>query len=103
MAMGRAPVRRRPAARGLGLRSAAYRPMTATPTKEAGPGAAAHDRRLDLLRRIAEAGGTITPHVNPQAKQGYEYVALGDGVEDDLQFLARRDYLEQRFFDRVSL
>jgi hypothetical protein len=77
--------------------------MTATPTKEAEPGAAADDRRLDLLRRIAVAGGSITPHANPQAKQGYEYVALGDGVEDDLQFLARRDYLEQRFFDRVSL
>ena len=64
---------------------------------------AADERRLWLLRRIADAGGRIAPSANPQAKYGYEYPALGDCAETDLIFLARRDYLEERFFDRVSL
>jgi Thaumarchaeal output domain 1 len=70
---------------------------------EAPKGAAATERRLCLLRRIADAGGRITPSAKPQAKDGYEYPALGDCAEADLIFLARRDYLEERFFDRVSL
>jgi hypothetical protein len=77
--------------------------MTTIKTQAAWPIAAADERRLDLLRRIAEAGGKITPNANPQAEHGYEYLALYDGSERDLLFLARRDYLEQRFFDRVSL
>jgi Thaumarchaeal output domain 1/Diguanylate cyclase, GGDEF domain len=68
------------------------------------PGAAADERRrIDLLRRIADTGGKITPHANPRAERGYEYLAPCDGCEGDLRFLSRRDYLEQRFFDRVSL
>jgi hypothetical protein len=77
--------------------------MTTIKTQAAGPAAAADERRLDLLRRIAEAGGKITPNANPQAEHGYEYPAPCDGGERDLLFLARRDYLEERFFDRVSL
>lgn len=62
------------------------------------------DRRcLDVLQRIAEAGGTITPNGSPQAIRGYEYAALGDDVDDDLMALAKGGYLDARFFDRISL
>jgi hypothetical protein len=77
--------------------------MTAIKTQAGGPAGAADERCLDLLRRIADAGGKITPNANPQAENGYEYLPPCDGSEGDLRFLARRDYLEQRFFDRVSL
>jgi Thaumarchaeal output domain 1 len=77
--------------------------MTAINAHTAEPDAVADERRLDLLRRIADAGGRITPNSNPQAEHGYEYHGPYDGYEGDLQFLARRDYLEERFFDRVSL
>jgi hypothetical protein len=63
----------------------------------------AEKRRMNLLRCIADAGGLIEPHPNPQTKYGYEYRGLGEGVERDLQFLSERGYLETRFFDRVSL
>ena len=76
--------------------------MTTIETKAAGS-AAADKRRVELLRRIAEAGGKITPNANPRAKHGYEYLVPCHGEERDLRFLAGRDYLEQRFFDRVSL
>lgn len=65
--------------------------------------AVAERRRIDLLRCIADAGGAIEPHPNPQTKYGYEYRTLGEGVERDLLFLTEREYLEARFFDRVSL
>jgi hypothetical protein len=77
--------------------------MTTIKTQAAGLAAAADERRLDLLGRIAEAGGKVTPNANPQAQHGYEHLAPCDGDEGDLLLLARRDYLEQRFFDRVSL
>lgn len=64
---------------------------------------ATDERRVDLLRRIAAAGGTMTPNAEPQAEHGYEYIELGDSDEKDLIYLAHCDYLEQRFFDRVSL
>jgi hypothetical protein len=60
-------------------------------------------RRLDLLRQIAGSGGRISPVAEPQAKRGYRYVAPGEDVENDLAILARQNYLETRFFDRVSL
>ncbi len=66
-------------------------------------GAAAQERQFNLLRQIAIAGGTIAPEASPNAEYGYTYVALGDDVERDLDSLARRDYLEARFYDRVSL
>jgi ssDNA-binding Zn-finger/Zn-ribbon topoisomerase 1 len=62
----------------------------------------AEKRRIDLLRCIAD-GGMIEPHPNPQTPHGYEYRGLAEGVERDLQFLTERDYLDARFFDRVSL
>src|SRR5262245_35613636 len=69
-----------------------------------GTGTIAEDeRRLNLLRQIAVAGGKIAPDPEPPAEHGYAYIALGDDVERDLSTLARRNYLEQRFFDRVSL
>jgi hypothetical protein len=68
-----------------------------------GTGTAAEERRLNLLRQIALAGGTVAPDAQPHAGHGYAFVALGDDVERDLGILARRDYLEARFFDRVSL
>jgi predicted RNA-binding Zn-ribbon protein involved in translation (DUF1610 family) len=60
-------------------------------------------RRLELLRRVAESGGRISPLAEPQAKHGYRYEAPGGDVENDLAVLARQNYLETRFFDRVSL
>jgi hypothetical protein len=63
----------------------------------------ADERRLDVLRRIAAAGGTVTPNADPLAEIGYQYVGLGDGDEKDLKDLARRGYLDERFFERVSL
>src|SRR5271167_3810407 len=60
-------------------------------------------RRLELLRRIADSGGRISPVAQPQAKHGYRYEAPGGDVESDLAVLARQNYLEARFFDRVSL
>jgi Thaumarchaeal output domain 1 len=64
---------------------------------------AAQERRLDLLRQISAAGGTITPSANPNAEHGYAYALIGDDVEQDLAFLSARNYVEPRFFDRVSL
>ena len=60
-------------------------------------------RRLDLLQRIANSGGKISPVAETQAKHGYRYAAPGGDVENDLAVLARQNYLEARFFDRVSL
>lgn len=60
-------------------------------------------RRLDLLRRIAEAGGSVAPHADPRALRGYNFPTLGADSEADLAFLANRDYLEECFVDRVSL
>lgn len=77
--------------------------MTSIVPVALGPAVTTDERRLGLLRRIAEAGGTIEPNANPQAKYGYDYLAIGELVEDDLEFLAARDYTERRFFDRVSL
>jgi hypothetical protein len=64
---------------------------------------AAEERRLNLLQQIAVAGGRIDPEANPNAERGYAYAKLSDDVDQDLANLARRDYLEGRFFDRVSL
>jgi Zn finger protein HypA/HybF involved in hydrogenase expression len=61
------------------------------------------DRRLNLLRQIALAGGTATPAADPEAEAGYSYAAIGDDIARDLEALARRNYLETRFLDRVSL
>jgi hypothetical protein len=74
-----------------------------TPAVAGRGGDTADERRLNLLRQIAEVGGTITPTAKPLAEHGYAFVALGDDVERDLSALARRNYLEERFFDRVSL
>jgi hypothetical protein len=60
-------------------------------------------RRLELLQRIADSGGKISPVAETQAKHGYRYAAPGGDVENDLAVLARQNYLEARFFDRVSL
>jgi hypothetical protein len=67
------------------------------------PSADAAKRRLDLLRQISSAGGTVTPAARPDAAHGYAYALSGDDVDQDLAFLAARNYLEARFFDRVSL
>jgi hypothetical protein len=70
----------------------------------AGGSASAHEaRRLGLLRQIAEAGGRILPTADPLVDRGYQYLGLGDATDGDLTALARRNYLEKRFFDRVSL
>jgi hypothetical protein len=66
-------------------------------------GTGVEERRLNVLRQIALAGGTIVPRADPNARHGYAHASLGDDVERDLTVLARRSYLEARFFDRVNL
>ena len=63
----------------------------------------AEKRRLDLLRQVGDAGGALTPVPAPSATHGYAYAVVGEDVENDLSHLVRRNYLETRFFDRVSL
>jgi uncharacterized OB-fold protein len=77
--------------------------MTSIVPFASGLAATADERRLGLLRRIAEAGGRVEPNPNPQARYGYDYLALGESAEDDLAYLVGRDYLEQHFFERVTL
>jgi hypothetical protein len=60
-------------------------------------------RRLDLLRQIAAAGGTLSPQADPCSKHGYGYPTVGTDVVGDLDALEKQHYLEARFFDRVSL
>ena len=64
---------------------------------------AADGQCLDLLRQVRDSGGSISPIATPHAKHGYAYAAIGGDAEGDLSDLARRNYLEARFFDRVSL
>ncbi len=59
--------------------------------------------RLELLRQIVESGGKISPVVDTAAKHGYRYAAPAGDTKNDLALLARQNYLEARFFDRVSL
>jgi hypothetical protein len=80
--------------------------MNETATRAAAPDAAAalaEERRLAVLRQIADAGGTLAPSPQPTAERGHVYAIKGDDVEQDLGILARHNYLETRFFDRVSL
>ena len=82
------------------------RPRAAEPdatTAADGTGTSAEERRVNLLRQIALAGGTIAPDAKPDAQHGYAYVVVGDDVERDLGLLARRNYVEERFFDAISL
>jgi hypothetical protein len=85
--------------RGIGTRTAG--PEVGGAADDAAP--AAEERRLNLLRQISLAGGSVSPVPDPQALRGYGFGALGDDVEPDLGNLGRRGYLEARFFDRVSL
>ncbi|MBV8132508.1 MAG: hypothetical protein JO282_08380 [Alphaproteobacteria bacterium] len=77
--------------------------MTSIVPLASGLAPAADERRLGLLRRIAEAGGRVEPNPNPQSRYGFDYLALSEVAEDDLAYLAGRDYLERHFFDRVTL
>ncbi len=61
------------------------------------------DRRVDLLRTIANLGGMLRPKPDPHAPNGHRLDGLPEGAERDLDYLVRRDYLEERFFERVSL
>jgi hypothetical protein len=69
----------------------------------AGSASARDARLLGLLGRIAAGGGRLLPTADPRVDRGYRYPELGDAVDGDLTALARRGYLEERFFDRVSL
>jgi hypothetical protein len=60
-------------------------------------------RRVRLLGEISELGGTISPSAEPAAKHGYRFNATGPDVDGDLVALAKLNYLETRFFDRVRL
>jgi hypothetical protein len=77
--------------------------MTASGSPPAASAPVGEFRRLGLLRRIADAGGRLLPTADPLVDRGYQYLGLGDAVDGDLTALARRNYLEERFFDRVSL
>jgi hypothetical protein len=65
--------------------------------------APAEDQLVNLLRQIALAGGSLTPQPDPNTGHGYTYALPGDDGERDLNILTQQDYLEARFFDRVSL
>jgi hypothetical protein len=73
------------------------------PDSREGPENAAGERLFRVLQQVAQAGGAISPSADPHAEHGYSYAAIGDDAARDLDRLARRNYLEQRFFDRVSL
>ena len=62
-------------------------------------------RRLELLRSIAEAGGTLAPKRTPNARLGYVFggVEESDEVEADLKFLEQRDYVRKIFYDRITI
>jgi len=60
-------------------------------------------RRLDMLRAVAAAGGTLTPRRNPFAKNGHDFTDLGEDSDVELRYLSDRDYLEARYFDRVTI
>jgi hypothetical protein len=77
--------------------------VTANGSKPAGSASEHDERRLALLQNIADAGGRILPVADPLVEHGYRYPAPAEGAEGDLQALARRDFLERRFFDRVSI
>jgi hypothetical protein len=87
------------------------RPVTMKTTVEAvefprsgsAPAPSADERRVEILRAIARSGGTLLPTRVPHAKVGHSFGALGDEAAEDLCFLAKRDYLTETFFDRVSL
>lgn len=70
---------------------------------EPGAGLTDDQRRTQLLKTVAGLGGTLTPRRSPMAKHGHAFSGLEDGIEADLQFLARGDYLDARFFDRVTI
>lgn len=61
------------------------------------------DRHLSLLRMITEIGGRLCPKPDPRAPNGHRLDGLPEGAERDLNYLVHRDYLEDRFFERVSL
>ena len=65
--------------------------------------AEARDKHLDLLRMIAGRGGLLCPRPDPHAPNGHRLEGLPEGAERELDYLMRRDYLEKRFFERVSL
>jgi hypothetical protein len=75
---------------------------TIASSRRAADGGAADCKLLQVLRQIADAGGSIVPRLNPSAQNGYEFGALA-ADEHFLASLARRDYLDERFVDRVSL
>ena len=62
-------------------------------------------RRLDLLRTIADLGGTLLPRRTPNAPLGYIFGGVDDSaqVEADLKYLEQRDYVRSVFFDRITL
>jgi hypothetical protein len=66
------------------------------------PAVASVDQAMQMLLQVGEAGGTLTPNANPYAKNGYEYPVSGLD-ERYLGSLADHGYLDERFFDRVSL
>lgn len=73
------------------------------PRSGAAPVPSADERRVEILRAIARVGGTLLPTRAAHAKFGHSFSELGDDAAGDLAYLARRDYLTEKFFDRVSL
>lgn len=65
------------------------------------------ERRIGLLKRIAAEGGTLDPKWAPAEASGYFYWPAVDRdlrqlCDSDLAYLADRDYLERRYFDRLT-
>jgi hypothetical protein len=65
------------------------------------------ERLLEVLRRVAHAGGTLEPRFTPEQAEGFAYLADSSEIEAtvrrDLDYLARRDYLRQDFHERQLL
>jgi hypothetical protein len=83
--------------------SASQTPSSDSPAPGEGAETASDARLLRVLQLVAQAGGAISPTADPHAEHGYSYAAISEDAGRDLDRLARRNYLERRFFDRVSL
>ena len=66
------------------------------------------ERLLAVLASVSEAGSSLEPKWDPYAATGYVYPVTPSALDDasllpELEELARRNYLERTFVDRISL
>lgn len=83
--------------------AAAERPTASAPGASDLP---IDERRLGVLRQIAQGGGTLEPRWAPLLPSGYSYLDVAEpgavaALFDDLAYMADRDYLRRDHFDRL--